>query len=222
MPRVAVARLAHQRLELQHALRPLHHRATRRRPPARRDAAAETRDHVQPSAPPDQRGRLDRRRVPPGIRRRSRPHIRHRVPRPDARVLALPRPQVRPHHAGRLLQPRLVLQRDRRGRHLSIRDRRHAAPRDAPQHARAKRVARRTPRQSHGRRNSPCQRRGRRADESTPGSSRRLSRRATATAGTSVQARGPRARQTLAAGRKCRLSRGQSHALRRRRWRDIQ
>ena len=43
-----------------------------------------------------------------------RQHLRHRVPRADARVRALPRPQVRPDHAARLLLALRVLQQHRR------------------------------------------------------------------------------------------------------------
>ena len=52
----------------QHALRPVHHRAARRRHAAGGDARAAHRHRVQPQPQPERRGRDRRRRVPRGVR----------------------------------------------------------------------------------------------------------------------------------------------------------
>ncbi len=87
----------------EHALRPLRDRADRGRPPAGRDAGSEGRQRLQPQPHHDRRGRRDRRRVPGRVRGRPRQHHQLGLPRPDDGLRALPRPQVRPVHAGGLL-----------------------------------------------------------------------------------------------------------------------
>ena len=55
-------------------------------------------------------GRRRPRRVPHRVRRRSREHVRPRVSRPERRVRAVPRPQVRPDHAEGVLPALQLLQ----------------------------------------------------------------------------------------------------------------
>ena len=74
-------------------------------------ATAFNRLHMQNEEGGDRRGGVPRR-----LRRRPREHVRHRVPRPDVRVLPLPRPQVRPDHAEGLLLAVRVLPEHRRDR----------------------------------------------------------------------------------------------------------
>ncbi len=113
-PDLAVARLGDPLAQRGHALRPVHHRAARRRPAAGRDAGPEDRERLQPQPRHHRRRRRDRRGVPRRIRRRTAwSTTQHRLPRPDARLRALPRPQVRSDHAGRLLQHVRVLQLER-------------------------------------------------------------------------------------------------------------
>ena len=82
---VAVARLGDRCVQSQHALRPVHDRATGWRPAAERHAGPEDRDRVQ-SQSPRQFGRRHRpRRVRRRIRRRSRGHDLHGVPGSDGR-----------------------------------------------------------------------------------------------------------------------------------------
>ena len=66
-------------------------------PEADRGAAARDRLQPEPHADPGRRRRPGG--VPHRVRRRSREHVRARVPRPERRVRAVPRPQVRPDHA---------------------------------------------------------------------------------------------------------------------------
>ena len=80
------------------------------------DARAAHRHRLQPAAPADQRRRQHRGGVPHRVRRRPRQHVRHGDARPDARVRALPRSQVRSDHAARLLLAVRVLQQHRRVR----------------------------------------------------------------------------------------------------------
>ena len=112
--RLVLPRLGHQRLQPRPALRPVHHRAARRRPAAERDAGPDRR-HRLPAQLDDQRGRRHRpRAVPHGGD--VRPHGRHRQgrARPDDPVRPVPHPQVRPAHAGGVLPPvRLPQQRPR-------------------------------------------------------------------------------------------------------------
>ena len=93
--------------------------------PERHEGAA-ARDRLQPPAHAERGGRHRRGGVPRRLRRRSREHLRHRVPRPDARVLPLPRPQVRPDHAEGLLLALRVLPEHRRVRADALLHRRDA------------------------------------------------------------------------------------------------
>ena len=115
---MAVARLGHRRVQPQPAVRPVHHRAARRRSAAERDAASRqiatgfNRNHMQ-----NEEGGIiaeeyrveyvvdrvehDRRRVWLGLTRRLRP---------------LPRSQVRSDHAEGVLPALRVLQQRQRGR----------------------------------------------------------------------------------------------------------
>ena len=92
---VAVARLGHRRLQPQPAVRPVHDRAARRRPAARRDARAEGGLGLQPQPHDQLRRRRDRRRVPGRVRHRSRRGDVDGVHGADDGVCALPLAQVR-------------------------------------------------------------------------------------------------------------------------------
>ena len=83
-----------------------------------RHARAADRHRLQPAAPPDQRRRQHRGRVPHRVRGRPRQHVRHGDARPDGRVRPLPRSPVRSDHAARLLLAVRVLQQHRRVRPL--------------------------------------------------------------------------------------------------------
>ena len=73
LPRdLGLPRLGHQRVQQQPAVRPVHHRAARRRPAAEPDARPADRHRVQPLQHHDQRGRRHRRGVPRPLH--PRPH----------------------------------------------------------------------------------------------------------------------------------------------------
>ena len=74
----ALARMGHRRLQQEQALRPVHDRAARRRPAARRDARAEDRQRLQPQPHDQLRGRRDPGGVSHRLHRRSRQHDRRR------------------------------------------------------------------------------------------------------------------------------------------------
>ena len=76
---VEVARLGDRRLQPQHAVRPLRHRATGRRPAAQRHRAAEAGQRLQPQPHDQLRRRRDPRGVPGGVRGRPRGHHVQRV-----------------------------------------------------------------------------------------------------------------------------------------------
>ena len=116
---VALAGLGDRRLQREPPVRPLHHRAARRRSAAGRDAGAAHRDRLFAQSRDQQRGRHHRRGVPRGVRRRSGADHEHGVARAHGGVRALPRSQIRPAQAARLLPLfRLLQQRARawRGR----------------------------------------------------------------------------------------------------------
>ena len=119
---VALPRLGHRRLQLEHAVRPVHHRAVGGRPAARRDPRAAHRHRLQPEPQPERRGRHHPRGVPG--RERGRPGVddRHGVDGPDPGVRPLPRPQVRPRVAEGVLRGlRLLQQRARAGQGVQVR-----------------------------------------------------------------------------------------------------
>jgi hypothetical protein len=66
--------------------------------------------HRLPAQPPHQRRGRAHRRGKPHRYVMDRVNLRHRLPRPHLRLLPLPRPQVRPRHPARLLQPHGLLQ----------------------------------------------------------------------------------------------------------------
>ena len=116
LPRdVVVSRLGDRRLQPQPAVRPLHRRATRRRPVARAERRAARGHGLQPLQHHDERRGRDRR----GIRRalRPRPHRDDgpRVARADGRLRGVPRPQVRSAYAERVLPDVGVLQQHHAG-----------------------------------------------------------------------------------------------------------
>ena len=111
---VAVARLGDRRLQPQHAVRPVHDRAARRRPAAGRDARPEDRDRLQPQPSRQRRRGHHPRGIRRRVRRRPRRDHRDRLAGPDARLRPLPQPQVRPDHPGGVLPVlRLLQQRPR-------------------------------------------------------------------------------------------------------------
>ena len=123
---VEIPRLGHRRLQPRPALRPVRHRAARRRSAARRHARPEDR-HRLPPQHPDQPGRRHRPRAVPGrVRHRSREHLRHRLPRPHGRLRAVPRPQVRPDPPARVLPALRLLQQHGGRRPRQGHARRHA------------------------------------------------------------------------------------------------
>ncbi len=118
---VAVARLGHRGLQPQPAVRPIHDRATGRRPAAECDARSADRDRLQPQSSRQCRRGHHSRRICGRVRRRSRRHHGHRLARTDDGLRALPRPQVRSRHAARVLPAvRLLQQRagTRQGRQV--------------------------------------------------------------------------------------------------------
>ena len=99
----------------QHAVRPLPHRAARRRPAAGPDARSADRDRLQPQSRDQRRGRAS------STRSIAVEYVVDRVKtlgdglaRPDDRMRPLPRPQVRPDHAEGVLPVLRVLQQRRR------------------------------------------------------------------------------------------------------------
>ena len=109
--RVALSRLRDPRLQPRHAVPPVRPRATRRRYPPRRRGmrlADPGRDRVPGGRHARHRRQPDRRGDAPATRRRPGRHDhgdRHHLPGADRPVRAVPRPQVRPDHPARLLQP---------------------------------------------------------------------------------------------------------------------
>ena len=80
------------------------------------DAGAADRHRVQPQPHAEPGGRHRRGGIPHRVRRRSREHAGPRVPRPQRRVRALPRSQVRSGLAARVLSALRLLQQRQRGR----------------------------------------------------------------------------------------------------------
>ena len=126
----------------QHAVRPVHDRAARRRPAAEPHARPAGRHRLQPLQHHDERGRRDRRGVPRPLRPRPHRDDLAGLAGPDGRLRGLPRPQVRPDHAEGVLLAGGVLQQhdaERDGRqhqghaadHLRCRSRRTAPRWDA-------------------------------------------------------------------------------------------
>ncbi len=116
LPRdLLVPRLGHQRLQPQHALRPVHHRTVGRRPAARSHPRSEGGDRLQPLQHHLQRGRPDPRGVPGAVHAGSDRDDRPGVDGADRRLCGLPRSQVRPNHRARLLFPGRVLQQHHPG-----------------------------------------------------------------------------------------------------------
>ncbi len=109
-----VPRLGSRRRQPRPAFRSVRHRAAGRRPAAGRDARSAHR-HRFPSQHADQRGRRHRPgAVPRRVGRRPRQHDGLGLPRPDSRLLPVPRPQVRSAVAARILPVlRLLQQRGR-------------------------------------------------------------------------------------------------------------
>ncbi len=153
-----MARLGHLGLQSQSAVRHVHHLAARRRPAALAHAGTTARDRIQSQPHAEPGGRHRPRGVPHRVRRRSRQHLRPRLPRVERRVRALPRPQVRPDRpegvlpALRLLQQRervrtdSVLRRPEPHGHRHRRRDRREARRARRAHARARSAARARPR----------------------------------------------------------------------------
>ncbi len=73
---------------------------------------AEARHRLLPQSHDQRRRRPDRRGEPRRLRHGHDRDDRHRLARPDAQLLPLPRPQVRSAHAARLLPPLRLLQPD--------------------------------------------------------------------------------------------------------------
>ena len=122
-PRLALSRLRDPLVQRRQALRPLHQGADRRRRalPARQGGAARDRAlHDRPGPAGGGHGR-GQARIRPAHRLRR--HDRLGVPRPDARLRPLPRPQVRSDLAEGVLRPAGDL---RRQRSVRLRRRRHA------------------------------------------------------------------------------------------------
>ena len=113
---MALARLGHRCLQPEHAIRPVHDRANRRRLAPQPDAGSADRDRLQPQPSRQRRGRHHPRRVRRRIRGRSRRHHRDRLAGPDHRLRKMPRSQVRPDHPARLLPALRVLQQRPRER----------------------------------------------------------------------------------------------------------
>ena len=132
---LVLSRLGDQRPQPRPALRPVHHRADRRRHAARRHARPDRR-HRLPAQFDDQRGRGHRSRaVPHGGD--VRPHGRHRQGHPRAHdsVRPVPQPQIRSADAGRILPHVRVPQQRPRSQHRRLHARRAAtAGRHLPPH----------------------------------------------------------------------------------------
>ena len=94
--RLALPPLGHRRAQPRPAVRPVHHRATGRRPAAR-DATLEQKiaTGFHRNTLTNKRGRRRSGAVPRRGRGRSRQHDGQGLARPDARLLPVPRPQVR-------------------------------------------------------------------------------------------------------------------------------
>ena len=119
---VALPRLGHRRVQQEHAVRPVHHRAAGGRPHARADPRPAHRHRLQPQPQPERRGRHHPRGVP--RRERGRPGVDdgHGVDGADPGVRPLPRPQVRPRLAEGVLRGlRLLQQRARAGQGVQVR-----------------------------------------------------------------------------------------------------
>ena len=91
------------------AVRPVHHRATRRRPAPERDQVAAGRQRLQPPASNDGGRRGAGEGVRGEVRGRPRAQLRAGVARRHDHVRRVPRPQVRPvHPEGLLLDGRVL------------------------------------------------------------------------------------------------------------------
>ena len=107
-----VPRLGDRRAQPRHAVRPVHHRADRRRHAAGRDARAADRDRLPPQHAAQRGGRHRRRGGALRDARRPRQHDRHGLAGHHDRLRPVPQPQVRPVLAeGLLPDARLLRQR---------------------------------------------------------------------------------------------------------------
>ncbi len=124
---VALARLDHQRIQPQHAVRPIHHRAACGRLARPPDARPDHCDRLQPQRAHERRGRHRRRGISGGVCGGPRPDDRHGLARADGGLRALPRSQVRPDQPEGFLPTGGVLQQRARARTgLQLRQRRTA------------------------------------------------------------------------------------------------
>ena len=116
LPRdLGLPRRSHQGVQYQPAVRPVHDRATGRRPAAEPDARPARRHRLQPLQHHHQRGRRDQRGVPRPLCPRPHRDDLPGVDGPDHRLRGLPRPQVRPGLAKGLLLALRVLQQHHAG-----------------------------------------------------------------------------------------------------------
>ena len=113
-PDVALPRLGRPGLERQPAVRSLHRRAARRRPAPGRERRRQDRVRLQPAAPDHRGGRRSAQGVPRDLPGRPRQERLERLDGRDARLRAVPRPQVRPVPGARLLRLRGLLRRHQR------------------------------------------------------------------------------------------------------------
>ena len=107
---VGLSRLGDRRVQPQPAVRPVHDRATGRRPAARPHARPAGRLGVQPLQRDDQRGGRHPRGVHGPLRPRPHRDDLAGLDGADRRLRGLPRPQVRPDHPARVLRAVGVLQ----------------------------------------------------------------------------------------------------------------
>ena len=113
---VALARLGHRRVQRQPAVRSVHDRPDRWRPAARGQPLPADRHRLQSKQPDGHRGRLDRGGMADREQRGPGRDDIDGLPRPNDGMCSLPRPQVRPDLAVRVLPVlRLLQQRQREG-----------------------------------------------------------------------------------------------------------
>ncbi len=92
--RLALPRLGHRRPQPRPPVRPVHRRATGRRPAPRRRPPSQGRDRLPPQHADQPRGGRRPGGVPRRGGRRPRQHDRHRLARPDGRLRPVPHAQV--------------------------------------------------------------------------------------------------------------------------------
>ena len=156
------------RVQPQHAGGSVHHLAAGGRPAAQRDARAAARHRLQPASHAEPGRRHRPGGVPGRVRRRPGADARARIPRRDARVCAVPRPQVRPHPAAGVLPAVRVLQQHQRGRTGAVLG--HGQSHGHPAVGRGRRAPRRAAHRTHGARTGDRRRTRRRTmPGSTPG-----------------------------------------------------